>query len=74
MNTIDSNNNNKHVYAGQLNSFTQLRALQKLHDRGILGLVSWRRWLADLSVAGMTYRGTGSYEIYRQKSSPINLW
>ena len=29
------NNNNKHTYAGQLNSFTPLRALLVLHDRGI---------------------------------------
>jgi hypothetical protein len=33
------NNNNyyKHAYAGQLNSFTHLRALLVLHDRGIFG-------------------------------------
>jgi hypothetical protein len=30
------NNNNKHAYAGQLNSFTHLRALLVLHDRGII--------------------------------------
>jgi hypothetical protein len=30
-----SNNNDKHAYAGQLNSFTHLRALLVLHDRGI---------------------------------------
>jgi hypothetical protein len=28
------NNNDKHSYAGQLNSFTQFRALLVLHDRG----------------------------------------
>jgi hypothetical protein len=28
-------NDNKHAYAGQLNSFTHLRALLALHDRGI---------------------------------------
>jgi hypothetical protein len=28
-------NNSKHAYAGQLNSFTHLRALLVLHDRGI---------------------------------------
>jgi hypothetical protein len=32
--------NDKHAYAGQLNSFTHQRALLVLHDRGILGLVS----------------------------------
>ena len=30
----------KHAYAGQLNSFTQLRALLVLHDRGILAHVT----------------------------------
>jgi hypothetical protein len=30
------NNNNKHAYASQLNSFTHLRALVVLTDRGIL--------------------------------------
>jgi hypothetical protein len=29
-------NNNEHAYAGQLNSFTHLRALLVLHDRSIL--------------------------------------
>jgi hypothetical protein len=34
---IKTNNNNKHAYADQLNSFTQdLRALLVLHDRGII--------------------------------------
>jgi hypothetical protein len=35
-----NNSNNKHNYAGQLNSLTYLRALLVLHDRGFLGLVS----------------------------------
>jgi hypothetical protein len=38
-----NNNNNKHPYAGQLNSFTRLRALLVLHDRGVLGPVNKRR-------------------------------
>jgi hypothetical protein len=36
---IDSKNT-KHAYAGQPNSFTHLRALLVLHDRGILGPVN----------------------------------
>jgi hypothetical protein len=36
-------NNHKHTYAGQLNSFTRLRALLVLHDRGIC----WPRQLAS---------------------------
>jgi hypothetical protein len=32
--TIQLNNNNRHVYAGQLNSFTHLRALMVLLHRG----------------------------------------
>jgi hypothetical protein len=31
----NNNNDNKHAYAGQLNSFTHIRALFVLHDRGI---------------------------------------
>ena len=35
-NNNNNNNNNKHACAGQLNSFTRLRDLLVLHDRGIL--------------------------------------
>ena len=33
--SLGNNNNNKHAYAGQLNSFAHLEALLVLHDRGI---------------------------------------
>jgi hypothetical protein len=33
---FDNNNSSKHAYAGQLNSFTHLRALMVLHGRDIL--------------------------------------
>jgi formate/nitrite transporter FocA (FNT family) len=36
----NQNTRNKHAYAGQLNSFTSLRALWVLHDRGILILIN----------------------------------
>jgi hypothetical protein len=39
------NNNNKHAYAGQLNSFKCLRVLLVLHDRGIF----WPRQLSSLA-------------------------
>jgi hypothetical protein len=44
--TLLNNNNNKHAYAGQLNSFTHLRALLVLHDRSIV----WPRQLAKNSL------------------------
>jgi hypothetical protein len=40
----------KNAYAGQLNSFTHIRALWVLHDHGILCPVSSRRWWADLCI------------------------
>ena len=35
-----NNNDNRYAYAGQLNSFTHLRALFMLHNRGILAHVT----------------------------------
>jgi WD40 repeat protein len=35
-NTNHNHHHHEHAYAGQLNSFTHLRALLVLHDRGIL--------------------------------------
>jgi hypothetical protein len=35
-NLYNNNSHNKHAYAGQLNSWTHLRGLLVLHDRGIL--------------------------------------
>jgi hypothetical protein len=37
-NVRKNNNNDKHAYAGQLYSFTHLRALLVLRDRGIMGV------------------------------------
>jgi hypothetical protein len=68
----NNNNNNHHAYAGQLNSFTHLRSLLVLHDRGILGpstsVADGRWYIALVNSTGGGSATVGVFSLVIMKS------